>query len=161
MLPWAHTGERHRRSIDALLTGVSAGYDSTKVIVKKQPRSIRKVLGRCLALRCPACGQSSIVKRPFKIKDHCSACGVSFKREEGFFVGAILANVVTTEFVILVVYVISLPIIGLNDQIVLATLFVIAVLFPIAFYHHSWSFWLGFDHLVESLPRSNADFRGR
>ena len=67
--------------------------------------------------------------------------------------GAILANVVTTEFVIVVVYVISLPVFGAHYQLVLTVLFLLAVLFPFAFYHHSWSFWLGFDHLVESLPK--------
>jgi hypothetical protein len=36
---------------------------------------------------------------------------------------------------------------------VLAVLFVVAITFPVAFYHHSWSLWLGFDHLIESLPR--------
>ena len=76
-----------------------------------------------------------------------------FKREDGFFVGAILANVVMTELVILGVYVISLPVFSANYQLVLTILFVLAVLFPIAFYHHSWSLWLGFDHLVESLPK--------
>jgi hypothetical protein len=28
-----------------------------------------------------------------------------------------------------------------------------AVVFPLAFYHHSWSLWLGFDYIVESLPK--------
>jgi hypothetical protein len=37
---------------------------------------------------------------------------------------------------------------------------VVAIIFPIAFYHHSWSLWLGFDHLVESLPHdSNGQAR--
>jgi len=75
-----------------------------------------------------------------------------FKREEGFFVGAILANVVTTELVILLVYLASLPVFSSHDQLILGILFVVALTFPVAFYHHSWSFWLGFDHLVESLP---------
>jgi len=77
---------------------------------------------------------------------------VVFKREEGFFVGAILANVVTTELVILLVYLASLPVFSAHDQLILGILFVVALTFPVAFYHHSWSFWLGFDHLVESLP---------
>jgi hypothetical protein len=68
-------------------------------------------------------------------------------------VGAILANVVTTELVILGVYLLSLPFFGSYDQTILAVLFVVAITFPVAFYHHSWSFWLGFDHLIESLPR--------
>ena len=68
--------------------------------------------------------------------------------------GAILVNVVTTELVILLSYIASLPIINTYYQFVLIVLFVIAVSFPVAFYHHSWSVWLTFDHLVEGLPES-------
>ena len=68
--------------------------------------------------------------------------------------GAILANVVVTELVILAVYVIFLPVFGANYQLVLTVLFLLAVLFPLAFYHHSWSLWLGFDYLVEGLPQA-------
>ena len=116
-------------------------------------RSILKVLSRSLRLRCPACGQSRIIDRPFRIRHHCPNCRSLFKREEGFFVGAILANVMMTEFVILITCVIWLMIIGSNYETVLAGLFIVALLFPVAFYHHSWSFWLGFDYLIESLPK--------
>ena len=75
-------------------------------------------------------------------------------REAGFFVGAILVNVVTTEFVILAIYVLFLVVLGFGYQVVLPGLFAAALLFPVAFYHHSWSIWLGFDHLVETLPRN-------
>jgi hypothetical protein len=68
-------------------------------------------------------------------------------------VGAILANVMTTEFVILVVCTIWLTVIGSSYESVLAGLFIIALLFPVAFYHHSWSLWLGFDYLIEGLPK--------
>lgn len=74
-------------------------------------------------------------------------------REAGFFVGAILVNVVTTELFILAIYVVCLVLIGFSYQLILPTLFVAALLFPVAFYHHSWSIWLGFDHLVEGLPK--------
>jgi uncharacterized protein (DUF983 family) len=116
--------------------------------------SFANLLRWCLMLRCPACGNVSIVKTPFKIKDHCSSCRAVFQREQGFFVGAILVNVVTTELLILLVYLASLPIINAHYQFVLAILFVLAVSFPVAFYHHSWSIWLTFDHLVEGLPKS-------
>lgn len=76
-----------------------------------------------------------------------------YKREDGFFVGAILANVVITELVILVFCFFCLLVLGAAYHSVLAVLFVVALVFPIAFYHHSWSFWLGFDYLVESLPK--------
>ena len=58
---------------------------------------------------------------------------------------------VATEGVILLVYVISLPIFAAHYQLVLGLLFMLAVLFPLAFYHHSWSLWLGLDELVEGL----------
>lgn len=105
---------------------------------------------------CPACGQSRIVTHPFRIRHHCPNCLSLFKREDGFFVGAILANVVTTELVILVVCFFFLLIVGADYESVLALLFVMALVFPVAFYHHSWSLWLGFDFIVESLPKYDA-----
>lgn len=115
-------------------------------------RSIVKVLSRSLRLRCPACGESSILAGPFQVKHHCPDCRSLFKREEGFFVGAILANVMATEFVILVLCLVWLLVIGSSYETVLVGLFIVALLFPVAFYHHSWSLWLGFDYLIEGLP---------
>jgi uncharacterized protein (DUF983 family) len=123
-------------------------------MVKRERPPITRTLLRCLRLHCPVCGQSSIVQRPFKIKHHCPMCNALFMREEGFFVGAILINVIATEIVILKIYLICLVLIELNYQLVLTILFITALLFPIAFYHHSWSIWLGFDHIVESLPKN-------
>jgi uncharacterized protein (DUF983 family) len=124
--------------------------------VKRERRAIIKTLARAVRLRCPVCGASSIIRSPFHIKHQCPACNALFKREDGFFVGAIMANVVTTEFVILVLYVFSLPVLDTRFDLVLTCLSVVAILFPVAFYHHSWSFWLAFDHLVESLPSASG-----
>jgi uncharacterized protein (DUF983 family) len=121
--------------------------------VNRERRSIIKTLTRCLALRCPACGQSAIVERPFQIKHHCPSCNALFKREDGFFVGAIMTNVLTTEVVILVAYLVCMILISSRYQLMLTILFILALVFPAAFYHHSWSIWLGFDYLVESLPK--------
>lgn len=108
---------------------------------------------RGLGLRCPVCGQSSIVQSPFNIKHHCNSCAALFKREDGFFVGAIAINVVTTEFVIIAVYAVCLIAFGYFPSII-TILLVMALLFPIAFYHHSWSLWLSLDHFVETLPKA-------
>ena len=118
-------------------------------------KSIALVLSRSLRLRCPACGQASIASSPFRLRHHCPKCRSLFKREEGFFVGAILANVLTTEFVILAVCFVWLILIGASYESILAGLVAVALLFPVAFYHHSWSLWLGFDYLVEGLPKYN------
>jgi len=123
--------------------------------MKRDAPTIPSTLWHCLSLRCPVCGRGSIIQRPFTIKHHCEACGAIFKREEGFFVGAIMANVVATEVVILVSY-FALLIARMGEQSMLAILFVIAVGFPLAFYHHAWSLWLGMDHLVEGLPMASS-----
>ena len=120
----------------------------------KNRQSLANIFRWCVLLRCPVCGEGSLVKRPFKIEDHCPSCRAIFQREQGFFVGAILVNVVTTELVILLAYLASMPVINTHYQVVLLVLFVVAVAFPVAFYHHSWSIWLTFDHLVEGLPKS-------
>lgn len=123
--------------------------------MKRDPRTIVVTVGRSLKLQCPACGRAAIFERPFNVKVRCGACGVIFKREEGFFVGAIMANVLATEVLILIVYFLSLLLTNLDEQKMLTVLFVCGVTFPLAFYHHSWSLWLGLDHLIEGLPRDD------
>ena len=115
--------------------------------------TLRDAVLRCLRLRCPACGRASIVASPFHIKERCPACGVHFKREEGFFVGAVAINLVTTEAVIILMCVAGAFVVGFEFESMLWALLLTAALFPAAFYHHSWSAWLTFDHLVERLPR--------
>jgi len=122
--------------------------------MKRDPRTIALTLGRCLKLQCPACGHATVFGRPFNLKARCTACGVIFKREEGFFVGAIMGNVVATEILILVVYFLCLLLTNLDEQKMLTALFVVGITFPLVFYHHSWSLWLGLDHLIEGLPPS-------
>src|SRR6266540_4184224 len=78
--------------------------------------SILTVLSRSLRLRCPACGQLSIASSPFRIRHHCPNCHSLFKREEGFFVGAILANLLMTELVILLVCMVWLMLIGSSNE---------------------------------------------
>ena len=94
------------------------------------------------------------MQKPFRIKHQCSVCRALFKREEGFFVGAIMANVVATEVSILLIYFVLL-LARFGDQSILTVLFVMAVAFPLTFYHHAWSLWLGMDHLIEGLPNEN------
>ena len=121
--------------------------------MKRHPRMILLTLGRCLKLQCPVCGRASIVVRPFNIKSRCSNCHAVFQREEGFFVGAIMANVVATEVLILLIYFACLLLTDFDERVVLPILFITGVTFPLLFYHHSWALWLGMDYLIEDLPR--------
>ena len=121
--------------------------------MKRDRRLVIELLRRCVTLRCPVCGRESIVRGPFQIRHHCPACDALFKREDGFFVGAIMANVVATELAVLVAYLMLLPVMSSHSQVVLTLLLAVALLFPVAFYHHSWSAWLSLDHFIETLPK--------
>ena len=119
----------------------------------KEGRPVFKTLARGARLCCPACGGASVFRSPFRVRAECPACGTVFQREEGFFVGAIMLNVVTTEAAVMLAAGLSLLAFPGRDRVLLGLLFAVALLFPIAFYHHAWSLWLAADHLVEGLPR--------
>ena len=121
--------------------------------MRRDLRTVLRTFWRCLKLQCPVCGQASIAERPFNLKHACSACGVIFKREEGFFVGAIMANVMATEVFILLAYFACVLLTNLSDNVMLGILFAIGLSFPLAFYHHAWALWLGMDHLIEGLSK--------
>src|SRR5438128_306220 len=104
--------------------------------MKLDRRTLVGTLWRCLKLQCPVCGRASLVQRPFHVKHRCEVCGALFKREEGFFVGAIMANVIATEAFVLLIYFAIIVFTNFNDRVMLAILFVVGVTFPLAFYHH-------------------------
>lgn len=112
-----------------------------------------KTLTRGLRLRCPVCGESNVFRAPFQVRHHCPACRALFQREAGFFVGAIMLNVVVTEGAVMLAFGLCVLALG-GGELMLPVLFVVALLFPVLFYHHSWSLWLAGDHVVERLPKS-------
>ena len=114
--------------------------------------TIISALSRGLRLRCPVCGGPNIFRSPFKVRHHCPACLALFQREAGFFVGAIMVNVVTTEAAVMFAFGLCVLAAGAGE-LTLPVLFVVALLFPVLFYHHSWSLWLAGDHFVERLPK--------
>jgi uncharacterized protein (DUF983 family) len=116
-------------------------------------RPFLKTLARGALLRCPVCGRARVFQSPFRVRHHCPACLALFQREEGFFVGAIMINVVTTEAAVMAAAGVCLLVLGDSGTLLLTLLFAVALLFPVAFYHHSWSLWLAADHIVERLPK--------
>ena len=122
--------------------------------MSKDGRPVFRTLARGARLCCPVCGRAPVFQSPFRVRPDCPACGALFQREEGFFVGAIMINVVTTEAAVLLtagLWLLSSA--GSGGATMLTLLFAVALLFPVAFYHHAWSLWLAGDHLVEGLPR--------
>ena len=88
------------------------------------------------------------------MRPHCPACGAVFQREEGFFVGAIMLNVVTTEAAVMTAAGLCLLAFPGRAALLLGLLFAVALLFPVAFYTLV-ELWLAGDHLVEGLPNGD------
>lgn len=114
-----------------------------------------KTLVRGLRLRCPVCGESNVFRAPFQVRRQCPACRALFQREAGFFVGAIMLNVIATEGAVMLAFGLCLLALG-GGTLTLPVLFAVALLFPVLFYHHSWSLWLAGDHVVERLPKASG-----
>jgi hypothetical protein len=79
---------------------------------------------------------------------NCEYCGLVYEREQGYFVGAIYFNVIATESLLLGTLVIYGLITGMITQTILTILIILALTLPLIFFHHSRSFWLGIDHLL-------------
>jgi uncharacterized protein (DUF983 family) len=112
--------------------------------IKKTNRPrIFSTLRSALLLRCPRCGAGGVFDGFFRMCPECSGCRLKFEREQGFFVGAIYVNyavtvsIATAGFFLLDRYAeVSLP-----WQLALWGAF--ASFFPILFFRHSRSLWLG------------------
>jgi uncharacterized protein (DUF983 family) len=92
-----------------------------------QGRPVVGTLARGARLRCPACGGAGVFRSPFRVRPECPACGAVFQREEGFFVGAIMINVVTTEAAVMATAGLWLLTTSGRDAALLPLLFAVAL----------------------------------
>jgi uncharacterized protein (DUF983 family) len=103
-----------------------------------------QVLSRGLRNRCPNCGGKTLFREGswFEVNKGCSACGLRFERDEGFFIGSMSINYsVTLVFFLIPVMVFAYKgVIGTNIAITLSGLGALG--FPVLFYRSSRSWWL-------------------
>ena|SRR5215467_4486640 len=116
----------------------------------------RTLLIRALKLRCPECGQAPIYQSTIKVRHHCPICGMIFKREQGYFIGAVYFNVIATESLLFLGLLISLIVAPRADALVYRLLLIFAVILPIVFFRHSRSLWLCFDHFFDPMQERAA-----
>ncbi len=88
----------------------------------------------------------------------CQVCGMQFWREQGYYVGAIYFNVIATEGLIFLSYLVLILFFPAADRKIFTILFIMAVLLPILFYRHARSLWLSFDYLMDP-PDKKPDLR--
>jgi uncharacterized protein (DUF983 family) len=109
------------------------------------------LLSRGLRQRCPVCGKGKIFQGWLKTYERCPVCHFTYEREPGYYTGAIAANLILTEVVLVAVAVpvaasqaVSIPVMILLG----ATL---PVLLPFLCYRPTKSLWISFDHIVHPL----------
>lgn len=89
--------------------------------------------------------------------ERCESCGVKYEREPGFFLGSIYINYGLTSLIVAALY----PILRFHYRVpstplMLASLAFILV-FPVIFFRHSRSLWLGFDQWRDPQPGERPD----
>ncbi len=117
---------------------------------------------RGLALRCPRCGGRKLFSSYFKLKERCPTCGYKIAREDGFWLGGYVMNVVIGEG-LLALYLlyfatraISKPDMLIRPWLIAAV--VLAIVPPILFFPLSRTTWMLFDLLLHPLePWEAAD----
>nr|AGC72174.1 hypothetical protein [uncultured bacterium A1Q1_fos_962] len=83
----------------------------------------------------------------------CAACDHDFEREGGFYLGAIYFNYGLTALAITIAYPILTISRSVDPQTALWGCFAFVVTFPLLFFRHARSLWLGFDEWMDPQPR--------
>jgi len=93
--------------------------------------------------------------------EHCPRCGLVFEREEDFFLGAYVVNLVVTEGLLvlaLFAYVIKLASDGNTPSLpFLALALILAVAGPVAFFPFARTIWAAIDLGMRPVPWSDSE----
>jgi hypothetical protein len=87
----------------------------------------------------------------------CSACGRTFEREPGFFLGSIYFNYGLTALIVAIAYPVLLFGLGVAETPLLAGAAVFVLLFPMLFFPLARSLWLGFDQFADPREQYERD----
>ncbi len=100
--------------------------------------------------RCPRCGAGHLFRRWLKMVDTCPRCSYRFEREEGFFLGALVMNVIITQAAIVAVIAIGFAL-TLPDAPVTALAIgggVLAGITPVISYPFTKTLWTAVDLIM-------------
>ena len=107
-----------------------------------------RTVGRAILLRCPRCGGGALFRGWFRMHDACAACGVSFAREPGFYLGSIYLNYGITVIVTGALYAALVGACDIAPETALAACLVVAVVLPAVLFRHARSLLLAIDGTV-------------
>jgi uncharacterized protein (DUF983 family) len=105
------------------------------------------MLFRALRRRCPVCGFKPIFEGWFSLRPRCPQCNFSFEREEGYWVGALIANIAAAEGLFALVLIGG--IVATHPDVPWTAISIIGAVvmigLPILFYPLSKTLWLWLD----------------
>ena len=110
--------------------------------------SFGRMLRRAVMLRCPWCGsRRTFVRRWFGKYDRCRTCGIRWRREEGFELGAVTINTVVTFIVLTAAMTVEFIMTSPDIPVVpiVLSLVGVAILMPIVIYPFTFTIWLALD----------------
>ncbi|MBK5334220.1 MAG: DUF983 domain-containing protein [Ilumatobacteraceae bacterium] len=113
--------------------------------------SFGRMLRRAVMLRCPWCGSRRTFIRKWLGKyDRCRTCGIPWRREEGFELGAVTINTVLTFIVLTAAMTIGFIRTSPDIPVVpiVVSLVGVAILMPIVIYPFTFTIWLALDLAV-------------
>jgi uncharacterized protein (DUF983 family) len=105
------------------------------------------MFSRAVRRRCPLCGTKPIFDGYFALRDRCPGCNFSFEREEGYWVGAMIANIAVAEALFAVLFIGGIAVTYPDvpwTQLGVASIAAMVAL-PILFYPFSKMVWLWID----------------
>jgi hypothetical protein len=94
------------------------------------------------------------------MNESCTACGASFKREQGFYLGSIYINYGATVIGTGALYALLVLALGWSHKAALAACLVAAVVFPIWFFRWARSLLLALDGSVNQQQAAGSDTTG-
>lgn len=116
------------------------------------------MINRALRRRCPRCGRGRFFDSWATVARHCESCGLTFERESGYWVGAMIVGTAVTFGMMLLVFVgawvLLWPDVPWNG-VMIGTV-AIAVVTPIVFHPWSKSLWAAIELSYHQLEPGEA-----
>ena len=118
-----------------------------------------RMLLRGAAKRCPACGRGRLFTGWFRMADRCPTCAYRFEREEGFFLGAYVMNLVIAQGLVILLAVVPAIVLFNTDpdaslKPIVAGGALAAVVAPFFFYPWSKTLWVAVELIMRPLHAS-------
>src|SRR3954451_18751069 len=102
-MPKSHSTREYRQTMATNRQSTSSESDDP--VLRISPLTL---LGRALGRKCPICGSGRIWNSWIEIKEECPNCHYHYMRENGYFLGAMVLNVIFAEFLVMALMVVLL-----------------------------------------------------